>query len=512
MKKKIIFLFIAIIIIIVIVSVVKTLQNKKYEYEIAEIQAYNYLKYKEDGKEGVIDRQGNIIIEAQYDEIIIPNPEVDIFVCYTNEEKNKILNSSGEELYTNYDNVDVIKLKNIISVLSYEKNVLVYEKDGLYGLLDFNGKELTKNIYDSIENLQSTEGKFLVSKNNKYGIINLNGKILVDIEYDQIQTDKYYSEEYNYTKSGFIVSNRTDEGYKYGYIDYKGKIILDVEYSEIVRITDNEEIYLIAAKNGQYGLYKKAKELIKPEYQSIIYTDNGGLIIQKNTNYGIANLEGEILAEPTYSKIESKGIYLYATSSDENTVYDINGNIIDINFNKSVYETEDENYRVVTLVNNNIMYYGIETAEGKELVRTSYKYIEYLYNDYFIAKDENEKFGIIDSTGNTIVEFEYDIIQRIKGKNMVQTLDTEDYITEIYSTNLEIVCTMENATVNNEENYLEIYNTDGERKYFDINGNEIDENSEDVQKGLLTTFPDKINDLVKVQESLTNIYYEKEDV
>lgn len=507
MKKKIIAIIVIILIILAIMFVVKGLENQKYQYEIVEIGAYNYFKYKENGQEGVIDRDGNIVIEAKYKKVVIPNPEKDIFVCYNDDEKNIVLNSSNEELFTQYDNVDVIRLKNIASVLCYEKSALIYEKDGLYGLVDFEGKELTKNIYKSIENLQSTEGKFLVSKDNKYGVINLNGKILVDTEYDQIQTDKYYSDEDNYNKAGFIVSNRTDDGYKYGYIDYKGKKVLDTAYSEIVRITDNEELYLIAAKNGQYGLYRNSKEMIKPEYQSIIYTDNGALIIQKNTNYGIANLDGKILVEPSYSSIEAKGIYLYATSSNGNQVYDINGNKIDINFSKVVYETENENYRVITLVNNNIMYYGIESKDGTELVKTTYRYIEYAYNNYFIAKDDNEKLGVIDSNGNVVVDFKYDMIQRIKGKNMLQTLDTDTYQTEIYSSNLKLVCTMENAIVNDGGNYIEVYNDD-ENKYFNANGEEINEDSETIKNHAIKSFPDKINNYTKIQESLDEIYYE----
>ena len=59
----------------------------------------------------------------------------------------------------------------------------MYEKDGLYGLITYNGKEITKPIYNSIENLRPTEGKFLVSKDGKYGCIDLNGNTLVKTDY-----------------------------------------------------------------------------------------------------------------------------------------------------------------------------------------------------------------------------------------------------------------------------------------------------------------------------------------
>lgn len=505
MKKKIIVIIILILIIVAIIFGVNKINEQKIDYEITQIESYNYFKYKEESLYGVIDRDGNIIIEAKYQDVIIPNPEKDIFICTNSNEENEILNSSGETLFTEYDNVEAIKLKNIATVLCYEKSVLKYEKDGLYGLIDFEGNELTKNIYTSIENLQSTEGKFLVCEDEKYGVINLKGTVLVDTDYDSIQTDKYYSDEDGYTKSGFIVSTKNDDGYKYGYISYKGKTILDLEYSEISRISiDDENIYLIAAENGQYGLYKNSQELIETNYQSITYCDSGCLILQKNANYGIANLSGEIIVDLQYSNIEEKGIYLYAESSDGNHIYDADGNIIDMNFSKIVYSTDNENYRVTTLTNNDITYYGIEGNDGTELVSTTYRYIEYAFEDYFIAKDDNEKLGIINEKGEIIIDFDYDVIQKIKGKNLIQALNTETYVTEIYSKDLTLICSMENATLNNNnDDYIEIYNDD-DNQYFDSDGNELSQDSEIIKN----TFPDEIGDYEKVQQSLNEIYYE----
>ena len=58
----------------------------------------------------------------------------------------RIRNSQKEEKFTEFEKVEPIKLKNVASILCYEKSVLKYEKDGLYGLIDFNEKKITKNI------------------------------------------------------------------------------------------------------------------------------------------------------------------------------------------------------------------------------------------------------------------------------------------------------------------------------------------------------------------------------
>jgi len=75
-KKQIVMIIVALILAVMIaigVYYVVTKQNRKYEIE--EIKQYNYFLLKQDSLYGVIDKKGNIIIEPQYEEIKIPNPE-----------------------------------------------------------------------------------------------------------------------------------------------------------------------------------------------------------------------------------------------------------------------------------------------------------------------------------------------------------------------------------------------------------------------------------------------------
>ena len=509
MKKKTILLVIFIAIIVIVALFLKgKMQNNKIEYSISDVKEYKYIKYKEKENYGIIDREGNIIIEAVYKKIEIPNPEKDIFICYNDEENSTVLNSKKEKLYEEYDKIEPIKLKNIASTLCFEKSVLKYNKGDIYGLIDFQGQKITNNEYDSIENLQSTEGKFLVGKNNKFGIINMNGALLVETKYDQIFTDGYYDEETKYTKAGFIVSETTSEGYRYGYINYEGKKYLNTEFNEIIRINYAKETYLIAAKEGKYGLYKENKSIIKPEYQSIIYTENGALIVEKNKQFGIANLKGKILVETKYSQIEENGIYLYAQSSKENDVYDSNGNKIDMSFSKSVFKTENNNYRITTLVNNDIIYYGIEDEQGATLVNSNYNSIEYAYGDFFIVQDKDEKYGVIDSRGGIVLEIKYDLIQKIRNKNVIQVLSRKNNNIKLYSSKLEEVTSMKSATLQNENNHIKIYNKE-ETIFLDKDGNKIEEKSEIVQNDLKRNLPEKIKEYTKKQDSLDNVYYEK---
>lgn len=504
MKKIIIFL----ILIIIIVTggiFIKNNIEKKYNYQIENISEFKYYIYKDNNQYGVIDENGKIVIEANYNNVVIPNPSKDIFVCYL-DEKTNILNSNKEKLFEQYDSVEPIKLKNVASTLSFEKSVLKYKKDGKYGILNFNGKKITKNLYDSIENLQPTEGKFLVSRNGKYGVIDLNGNTIIKSEYDLCNSDGYYTSTDEYTKSGYIVGKKTEDGYRYGYFNYTGKKILDLNYNDIERVLkeDSKKIYIIAAINGKYGLYNNSKNIISNDYQEIIYDENLDLImLQKNKKFGVAKLDGKILVDTNCDEIESRGIYLYVKTSNDNKVYDMDGNVVDMNFNLSIYKTENEDYKISTILNNNITYYGIIDKNGNQLVENQYRYLEYLYKNYFIAIDDQGNLGVINSNGKTIIEMKYNSIQRVKEKNIVQAVNSER-ITEIYSKDLKNVLTLPDANISIQEDYIIVSNQD-ETAYLDNDGNIIN----DTTKLKKENYPQKIGNYEKEQTTIENIYYVK---
>lgn len=359
----------------------------------------------------------------------------------------------------------------------YEKSVLKYKENDKYGLIDFSGKKITKPIYDEIDSVSYKEGELLVKQNDKFGVINIKGNVIVDINYAKISVDGYYTDKNQYKYAGYIVSNKTDEGYRYGYISNSGKKIVETEYNELSRISDiedDENVYLIAAKNGQYGVMKNGKDLISNEYQSIRFdSTNNILVIEKSKKYGVANLEGKVIVPVQYDQIDITGIYTYAQENEKLTVYDKNGNQKDIDTSTAVLNTNNDKYKI-KIDNQNGTKYGVINEDGKEIINTKYNYIEYLFDDYFIASSENGKLGIIDDKESQKVELKYDSVQRIQETNMIQATITSTNITELYNNNMKKVFEMNNANIETiKDGYIKIYN-DSETKYFDKDGNEVD--------------------------------------
>ncbi len=476
MKKRNIVILVLILLVIVFIAIfcgIKKIEENKKEYQIEKISEYNYFVIKENDKYGVIDKLGNKVIGSNYDNVIIPNPTQSVFFCY--EGKNlKILNNKNEEILKGYDSVEPLRLTNVSSDLMYEKSVLKYSKDGKYGIINFQGKKITSAIYDSIETLQFKEGELLVKKDNKYGVINIKGAELVKITYDKIEADKYYKENVGYKDSGYIVTNTTDEGYRYGYVNKEGKEILKTEFNDLSRIleVDSDEVYLICAQNGKYGMYKNSKKIINNEYQALRYDENNNIIVAlKGKQYGVMSMEGKQIIPFKYKQIDVTGENIYATQSDGNIkVFDNKGKETELDYNTVVTKVENTNYKINISVRDNKTFYNIYKNNEKR-TNKEYTYIEYLYDDYFLASNGDGKVGIIDENEENKIEFKYNSIQKIENMNLLEAKDDNNVI-EIYSTDMEKITELKNAVVEENENYIKLYN-DNEIKYITKDGKEI---------------------------------------
>ena len=475
-KKKIIILTIVLIIIVGIIGyfIIKKTQQENKEYEIETVAEYKYFVLKENNQYGVINAQGNKIIETKYEDIKIPNPEKAIFICYENK-KTKVLNEKGEEIFTEYEKIEPLRLKNVSSNLMYEKSVLKYSENGKYGIIDFNGKKITKAVYEEIDTLQFKEGELLVKQEGKYGVINIKGTTLVKTNYDKIETDKFYEEENGYKNAGYIVSQTTDEGYRYGYVNLEGKEIIETKYNDLSRITDidSDDIYIICAENGKYGVFKNDKKIINNEYQSLVYNEtNNSLIALKGKKYGVISTTGNIIVPFEYKQIDITGDYIYGTTTDENVkIFDSNGQEANIDKNLSIIDIKDTDYKMYIQTANNQTTYNVYKKEQK-ITNNDYTYIQYLYDNYFIVCDKEGKLGIIDDNENIKVSINYNTIQIIENTNMVQAINNNTKTTEIYSKEMKKICELENATIENNKDYIKLYN-DKETKYINKDEKEV---------------------------------------
>lgn len=471
-KKTSIIVVISIVIILISLVISIYIPNReKIDNEI-EDKSIIYETIEKDGKIGVINQNEEIVVEPKFDEIIIPNEHRAVFICEISGEK-KVLNNKQEEIFKNYKNVEPIKLENLADN-EYEKNVLIYEKDGKYGLLGITGKIITDAKYEEIYSLGYREGQIVVKDDNKYQLLDSSGNQVIKDVFDSIESDKYYDVNNGYKKSGYIVCKTTSDGYRYGYYDYDGVKVLDVEYNQIIRLIDTQNkdnIYLIASKNGQYGVFINGSKIVNTQYQSITYNSELGIfVVERTAQFGAINELGVEILKTEYSELQINGIYIYAKKEEEQKVFDKNGKEVDIPFTTIIESTSNSEY----YIKNEPEGYSILNSKFEEISKQKYKYLEYAFDKYFIVTNQEDKSGIIDINENLIIDFKYDLIQVLKNTNVIQAINFETGISDIYNNELKLSLQISNANIEIFSEKIRICN-DKEEVLLDINGNKIEE-------------------------------------
>lgn len=478
-KKVIVFIVLVLIIIAVAVSLIIYFSERaKYIFDVEYVSNIEYNIIEKDGSYGVIDGDGNIVVEPTYNVIQIPNPSKPLFICMSNyntetkEYETKVLNEKREQIITGYSNVQAIPTDSTADGVPYENTVLKYKKDGKYGIISTEGEEITEPIYEDISAVTYKEGMLLVKENGKYGVININGKVVIKPEYDNITVDNYYDAETKYQKTGFIVCNINEEGYRYGYVDYRGKKILDTIYTEIGRVTEIEnedDIYIIAYKDGQAGLLKNKKVVLNYEYEEIMYYSyNDVFIVQRNGKQGIADRNGNIKIDTKYTNMSFGGIYVNVTDeNNESKILDLNGNEVTDGYVAKMPTQDGMHY----IVYDEEGIYKIIDNNGNIVIDKQYTNIEEIGNNYYIVAN-NRNNGIIDLSGKSLVELKYNSIVKIDNTELLQANISETSTVSLINKNMEVVVTMDDANIDIEDGYIRLY-SENENKYFDYTGKEL---------------------------------------
>lgn len=461
------------IIVAISIAVVNNINNgKKISQE--DVKEYNYFITTINGKSGVIDKTGKIIINPEYDYIQIPNPSKPIFIALfdynkdTQEYNSKVLNEKGKEILTSYKNVQAIPNNNTSSTNSYLTSILKYKQDDKYGIITIDGKTVTKPVYESIEVLEYKDEVLKVKQNDKFGLININGDVIIKPEYNSIATDSYYNQSSKYQKAGYIVNVVTEQGYRYGYINSQGKQVIDTMFTNVKRITevkDDNNTYLITYKNGQAGILKNGQTVIENEYEDISYdVTNNVLVLQKNAKQGVYDLAGNMILPIQYDNIEILGTLINATKDGKLMVFNVSGTVQDENSLKAMYP---ENNYYITVDRNGK--YGVADQNKNSIINNEYNYIEYAFDKYFIAT-KNEKIGVIDETGNIVIPIENSIVQNINGTKIIQIINSETNVSDIYNSKMEKVLSQSDSRIYLKENYIKLVSAD-DIKYIDYDGN-----------------------------------------
>ena len=429
--KKVIGVIVAIaVIVMVIITITKIVKNSGKK---VEVKTYTYYTSYENGKFGVINNEGDTVIEPTYDEMIaIPNSSKAIFVCTYDVDdlsgtyKTKVVNDKNEEILSGYDEISALDNFDSKQNIWYEDNVLRVKKDGKYGLINFEGTQILPCEYDEISALNGVKSNYIVKKGNNVGLVNEKGQIIIKAEYKDILTMK---EGY---KNEYIIVSQDD---KYGVISTSGniliepsydsvkylgnsnlfavkqeekwklidtqdsKVIIDGEYKDIVEA--KSESIVVVNEDNKYGVVTKENEKkIEPQYDDLKYAFSIYYIAKKDDKYGIIDTENKVIIDFEYIDMTyvENGDFIKADKSDTETI------IFDSNLGQKLSgilsEINTEIGYIKMYTNNEYKYYNFKFEEKKSSDLLT-------KNTLFLSK-KNDKYGFVDKSGNVVVDYIYD--------------------------------------------------------------------------------------------------------
>lgn len=355
----------------------------------------NYLAAKRNNKYAIVDTLGNILTPFAYDEIRYFDKNV---LSAVRQGKLWGFIDSDAELVVPYQYTYVYR-EGVDRCAVRDANAK--EGNNLIGLLDITtGRELTPRIYNSID-LDKYYAK--VSKNGKWGLIHKDGKEVMPLRYESISF--YHSLEFPFTER-LTICNADETRFL---LDTLGNIlnsgadfISDKAKSSLIiggRFTGDKENlkgslkYAFVNNKGKYVtpfIYDRAKTCLQ-----------GGIGKRGDVYCFVDSLGKEILCEES-GYLSSKGDTLIAHTDTGQQYYNFKGEKIGYENVESGNDNRPEDYRKLDFDAKKFRF-GYLDKYGKVVIPYIYRAADHFVGGRALVSKNGKTVGTIDVNNNVII-------------------------------------------------------------------------------------------------------------
>ena len=342
--------------------------SKKDKIEkVIEFENGSFL-VRENKKYGIIDKDGNIVLNIKYAKII---KHSDLFIVYR-KEKCRIKDINGNNISKN--KYDEIKDTN--------SSLFIVRNGEYFGLIDFKGNEVLKSCYKVIRPIYYDCADFFIvtNKEGKCGLVDKNGNVLLKCKYFAIY--KLHHDRFSVLNNdgysiysiykGFLTDFKIEKiptflsyslniivmiNGKFGIMDLDGKVVTECKYDAMYHCSRYADE--LSAKIGdKYCLINnKGLQVTQVKFDYIKYLDveKGILIVREETKFGVIKNDGREIITPSFDALKMLGReYILTRYYDYYSLFDINGKVINNYFKK-------EDFKDVCMKNN--ITYDIEVID-----------------------------------------------------------------------------------------------------------------------------------------------------
>lgn len=228
------------------------------QYESGAPFVGGFASVKKDGKWGVIDKQGRVVVPFQYDFV---DRLVDGIAVVRVGTKYGVINENGAPITgVTYDFAIAVG-DGYARVAMKGPSGDVWNDDAKWGMVGRRG-EIVPPIYESLENL--ADGMFVAKKGRKYGYLDANGKEVTAFVYDDAET---FSDG-----RGLVRVKGT-----YGFVDRTGNLVIPFtkpgDYMQ--PFSEGMARIMIDGKSGYIDTF--GTMVIAPQYEEAWFFNQGWL-------------------------------------------------------------------------------------------------------------------------------------------------------------------------------------------------------------------------------------------
>ncbi|MBX2841975.1 MAG: WG repeat-containing protein [Flammeovirgaceae bacterium] len=414
---------------------VVNLQDKQivpFEYSLIYPFKNGEARVRQNGKWGLISKSGKILLA--------PNIDADFLEDFNNGiaeiKYDRFVEQTGIGPVTRYKRVGYIKRDGQILIEPEYDKIIGFEeiwvkkqgiatliKNGKIGFVNYKGEIALPAKYNEVARFdtiwRNNDGISRAKIDEKYGFVDHHGEEIVPVEYDFIDT-------------AFVQAWKDNTGYalaikngKTGYIDYKGDVVLPFQYDELSAISKN---VVIARKEEKWGVLNlNTEKVLDFDYDGIRYlpdSENQILeIYKKDSVIHEINADGQILA--THSELknrESSGAGKFTKSPKlvYKSDFDIEGFAIVEKGGKLAMADGKGNlitkykYKEINPFSNDLalvrmddkdrakQLYGFINKKGEEVINPKFKLAKD-FNDEKAPVLQRSTWGYIDKAGKIII-------------------------------------------------------------------------------------------------------------
>jgi hypothetical protein len=309
--------------------------------------------FEENGKVGLKDEEGQILIPASYEAIGWSNGS-----------------------------------------LSIVDKVVGYQSEGLWGIIHTSNKRITPAEF--LE-LNPAEGPLLLAKKKSnlsqrpsFGVINTAGKVLVPFHYDGLQL----------TNMRAVVMSRQGTRYTFGLIDISNKNLIPLEYQRIYSLGSLR--YAVENFESKTAIFSdNGTQLTNFLIDSISTFKKDHAIIYENQRQGLIDRNGQVLLPATYGeiRISDRGV----EARDPDSWYLLNGQ------NKLIREYQAEEIKSLSPYR-----YLVKSGGKCQLTDNRFQPLHegyfsslHTFTDGVAVFTKNGRSGAVDTTGKLVLPAHY---------------------------------------------------------------------------------------------------------